>query len=95
MRRRRTHPLRPSTPTRPCSGAAEQPLTAADIPTYLGELTPTVLRLDTRVTNHGFDGTRPTALQSVLQTGTAVFVDAHGVPRARSSAATPSPPRLL
>ena len=65
------------------------PLTAADIPTYLRELTPTVLRLDTRVTNHGFDGTHPTTLQSVFQAGTAVFVDAHGVPRARCYCGNP------
>jgi serine/threonine protein kinase len=64
-------------------------LTAADIPTYLRELTPVLLRLDTRVTNHGFDGTHPTSLQSVLQTGTAVFVDAHGVPRARCYCGNP------
>ena len=66
-----------------------RPLTADDIPTYLRELTPTVLRLDTRVTNHGFDGTHPTTLQSVLQAGTAVFVDAHGVPRARCYCGNP------
>jgi hypothetical protein len=60
-----------------------RPLTAADIPTYLRELTPALLRLDTRVTNHGFDGTHPTTLQSVFQAGTAVLVDAHWVPRAR------------
>jgi hypothetical protein len=65
------------------------PLTAADIPTYLHELTPAVLRVDTRVTNHGFDGTHPTTLQSVFQTGTAVFVDAHGVPRARCYCGNP------
>ena len=65
------------------------PLTAADIPTYLRELTPVVLRLDTRVTNHGFDGTHPTTLQSVFQAGTAVFVDAHGVPRARCYCGNP------
>ena len=64
-------------------------LTAGDIPTYLRELTPMVLRLDTRVTNHGFDGTHPTTLQSVFQTGTAVFVDAHGVPRARCYCGNP------
>jgi hypothetical protein len=64
-------------------------LTAADIPTYLRELTPTVLRLDTRVTNHGFDGTHPTTLQSVFQTGTAVFVDAHVLPRARCYCGNP------
>jgi serine/threonine protein kinase len=64
-------------------------LSAADIPTYLRELTPVLLRLDTRVTNHGFDGTRPTTLQSVFQAGTGVFVDAHGVPRARCYCGNP------
>jgi len=64
-------------------------LTAADIATYLRELTPVLLRLDTRVTNHGFDGTHPTTLQSVFQAGTAVFVDAHGVPRARCYCGNP------
>jgi hypothetical protein len=68
-------------PTVYWSGA--HPLTATDIPTYLRELTPALLRLDTRVTNHGFDGPHPTTLQSVFQAGTAVLVDAHGVPRAR------------
>lgn len=65
------------------------PLTAADIPAYLREMTPVVLRLDTRVTNHGFDGTHPTTLQSVFQAGTAVFADAHGVPRARCYCGNP------
>ncbi len=65
------------------------PLTAADIPTYLRELTPALLRLDTRATNHGFDGTHPTTVQSVFQTGTAVLVDAHGVPRARPYGGNP------
>lgn len=65
------------------------PLTAADLPTYLRELTPMLLRLDTRVTNHGFDGTHPTTLQSVLQAGTGVFVDADGVPRARCYCGNP------
>jgi hypothetical protein len=69
--------------------SGRHPLTPADIPTYLRELTPMLLRLDTRVTNHGFDGTHPTTLQSVLQAGTAVFVDAHGVPRARCYCGNP------
>lgn len=64
-------------------------LTVADIPTYLRELTPGVLRLDTRITNHGFDGTRFTTVQSVFQAGTAVLVDAHGVPRARCYSGNP------
>lgn len=64
-------------------------LSAADVPAYLTELTPMVLRLDTRVTNHGFDGTGPTAMQSVFEAGTAVLVDAHGVPRARCYCGNP------
>jgi serine/threonine protein kinase len=64
-------------------------LTTADIPAYLRELTPVLLRLDTRVTNHGFDGSHPTTLQSVFQAGTAVLLDAHGVPRARCYCGNP------
>jgi hypothetical protein len=66
-----------------------RPLTVADIPTYLHELTPVVLRLDTRITNHGFDGRQFTTVQSVFQTGTAVLVDAHGVPRVRGLSGNP------
>jgi hypothetical protein len=68
-------------------------ITVADIPVYLHELTPAVLRLDTRITDHGFDGMHSTARQSVFQAGTAVLVDAHGVPRVRDLAVTPSPRR--
>jgi hypothetical protein len=64
-------------------------LTLDRLPDYLRELTPAVLRLDTRVTNHGFDGTHPTAMQSVLQTGTAVLVDARGLPRVRGLSGSP------
>jgi hypothetical protein len=64
-------------------------LTVVDIPTYLRELTPVVLRLDTRVTNHGFNGSHFTTLQSVFQAGTAVLVDAHGVPRVRGYSGSP------
>ena len=58
-------------------------LTVADIPAYVAELKPTVLRADARVTNHGFKNGKPTPRQSVLQKGTAVMVDAEGIPRAR------------
>ncbi|MCE5289511.1 MAG: hypothetical protein LLG14_09740 [Nocardiaceae bacterium] len=59
------------------------------IAAYLRELTPVTLRVDTRVTNHGFDGTTATPLQSVLQAGTAVMVDGHGVPRVRCYCGNP------
>jgi hypothetical protein len=64
-------------------------LTVADMPRYLHELTPAVLRLDTRITDHGFDGTHSHARQSVFQAGNAVLVDAHGVPRVRGLSGNP------
>jgi hypothetical protein len=64
-------------------------LAVADVPRYLRELTPAVLRLDTRITDHGFDGTHLTARQSVFQAGNAVLVDAHGVPRVRGLSGNP------
>ncbi|MGW1770991.1 DUF6777 domain-containing protein [Streptomyces sp. NPDC002104] len=59
------------------------------IPDFLRGLTPVVLRADTRVTNHGFVGGRPDAFQSVLQAGTAVLVDDHGMPRVRCACGNP------
>ncbi len=64
-------------------------LTVADIPTYIRELTPTFLSVDTRVTNHGYVDGRPTPRQSVLQAGTAVLVDTHGIPRVRCACGNP------
>jgi hypothetical protein len=64
-------------------------LTVADVPRYLRELTPAVLRLDTRVTDHGFNGTHSLAKQSVFQAGNVVLVDAHGIPRVRGMSGDP------
>ncbi|MDQ4005876.1 MAG: hypothetical protein M3135_06200, partial [Actinomycetota bacterium] len=69
-------------------------LSVADIRPYVFELTPVVLRTDTWVTNHGYSGGRATAIQSVLQAGTAVLVDAYGVPRVKCYCGNPLlPPR--
>jgi hypothetical protein len=69
-------------------------LTVADIRSYVFELTPVVLRTDTWVTNHGYSNGRATAIQSVLQAGTAVLVDAYGVPRVKCYCGNPLlPPR--
>lgn len=64
-------------------------LTVATIPDYVATLTPLVLREDTRVTNHGFKDGKPTKLPSVLQKGTAVLVDDHGVPRTKCYCGNP------
>ncbi|MFI0966269.1 DUF6777 domain-containing protein [Streptomyces sp. NPDC021080] len=59
------------------------------VPAYLRSLTPVQLRLDTRVTNHGYRNGAPTSFQAVLQTGTAVLVDSRGVPRVRCACGNP------
>ncbi|MFE4858520.1 DUF6777 domain-containing protein [Streptomyces sp. NPDC056670] len=59
------------------------------VPGYLHSLTPVQLRLDTRVTNHGYRGGAPTSYQAVLQAGTAVLVDDRGVPRVRCACGNP------
>lgn len=66
---------------------------ASDVPAYLRSLTPVQLRMDTRVTNHGYKDGAATSYQAVLQTGTAVLVDDRGVPRVRCACGNPlSPP---
>lgn len=59
---------------------------------YVAGLTPVVLATDTLVTNHGFRGGRATATPSVLQAGTAVMVDAAGVPRVKCNCGNPLTP---
>ena len=61
----------------------------ADIPTYVSSLTSVLLRADTRVTNHGFANGNATAVQSVLEAGTAVLVDHFGVPRVKCYCGNP------
>nr|WP_190184242.1 DUF6777 domain-containing protein [Streptomyces cirratus] len=68
----------------------------ASVPRYLRSLTPLRLRVDTRVTNHGYRDGKPTAYQAVLQAGTAVLVDDRGVPRVRCACGNPlTPPVAL
>jgi hypothetical protein len=71
-------------------------ISPAAIPGYLRGLTSVVLRADTRVTNHGYRDGGATTFQSVLQAGTAVLVDDHGVPRVRCACGNPlAPPAAL
>ncbi|MFD6996031.1 DUF6777 domain-containing protein [Streptomyces mirabilis] len=64
------------------------------VPDYLRSLTPVQLRMDTRVTNHGYRGGAATNYQAVLQTGTAVLVDGQGVPRVRCACGNPLTPAV-
>jgi hypothetical protein len=61
----------------------------AKIPEFLRGLTPVVLRADTRVTSHGLVDGRLSTFQAVLQAGTAVLVDDHGMPRVRCACGNP------
>jgi len=53
----------------------------SDIPAYIASLTPVNLATDARVVNHGFVDGEAVPRQAVLQRGSAVMVDAFGVPR--------------
>ncbi|WP_425247194.1 DUF6777 domain-containing protein [Streptomyces sp. NEAU-NA10] len=64
----------------------------SQVPAYLRSLTPVQLRMDTRVTNHGYRDGAATAYQAVLQAGTAVLVDGHGLPRVRCACGNPLTP---
>ncbi|UUN26976.1 DUF6777 domain-containing protein [Streptomyces sp. FIT100] len=64
----------------------------SDIPSYLRSLTPVRLGWDTRVTSHGYKNGEATTYQAILQTGTAVLVDGHGVPRVRCACGNPLTP---
>ncbi|MFK0110432.1 DUF6777 domain-containing protein [Streptomyces sp. NPDC091217] len=79
-------------PPRNKAFASQVGVRPAGVPAYLRSLTPVQLRADTRVTNHGYRDGNTTAYQSVLQTGTAVLVDGHGMPRVRCACGNPLTP---
>jgi hypothetical protein len=76
-------------PSKARAWADAQGIGVDEVPTYIRSLTPVVLRGDTRVTNYGYSGGRPTARQSVLQAGTAVLVDRFGEPQAKCNCGNP------
>ena len=94
LRRREADPGRCG---RPLRRTGRSPRSSASSPTgvpgYLRSLTPVQLRMDTRVTNHGYRDGAATSYQAVLQTGTAVLVDDRGGRGCAVPAATRSPTR--
>lgn len=66
-----------------------------EIRRYVHRLTPVLLRTDTRVTNHGYVNGRANPIQSVLQAGTAVFVDRYGQPVVKCYCGNPLTPPVL
>lgn len=81
-------------PDKGAAWAEVQGISQTDLPRYISRLTPVLLRSDTSVTNHGFHGGHATTLHSVLQAGTAVLVDAYGVPRSRCYCGNPLTPSV-
>ncbi len=79
-------------PAKNRSFASASGVRPAGVPAYLRSLTPVQLRVDTRVTDHGYRAGSGTAQQAVLQAGTAVLVDGHGVPRVRCASGNPLTP---
>ncbi|MFF0284337.1 DUF6777 domain-containing protein [Rhodococcus aetherivorans] len=65
---------------------------ASDVRSFVESLAPVLLTHDTAVTNHGFENGEPTPFQSVLQAGTAVFVDKAGSPQVRCECGNPLRP---
>lgn len=59
------------------------------IPSYIRELTPRLLADDLRVTNHQYTNGGAVPVQSVLEKGTAVLVDANGIARVRCACGNP------
>jgi hypothetical protein len=66
-----------------------------EIRRYVYRLTPVTLRTDTRVTNHGYVNGRANPIQSVLQAGTAVFVNEYGEPVIKCYCGNPLTPPVL
>ena len=68
-------------------------LSPGQVDQYVRSLQPVVLMHDTWVTNHGYRDGRAVPFQSVLQAGTAVLIDAYGVPRVQCGCGNPLAPR--
>ncbi len=76
-------------PAKAAAWASVLGIESADIRPYVESLTPVLLTADTWVTNHGFEDGAATAFQSVLQAGSAVLIDEHGVPKVRCFCGNP------
>jgi len=60
-----------------------------DIPGYIDQLTPVVLRHDTLVTNHEYKHGKAVPFDSLLQAGIAILVDKQGLPAVKCSCGNP------
>ncbi|GAA2727128.1 DUF6777 domain-containing protein [Actinocorallia aurantiaca] len=67
-------------------------IAAGEIPAFVEDLTPAVLRVDTLVTNHGYRNGTATGAPAVLQAGVAVLVDRKGMPVVKCNCGNPLTP---
>jgi hypothetical protein len=72
--------------------AGVQGITVDEIPAFIESLLVAKLTKNTRVTNHGFKDGKAYPIQSVLEPGTAVLVDADGGLRVRCKCGNPLKP---
>ena len=81
-------------PDKAAAWAGTLGIQVTEIRRYVKRLTPVLLRTDTRVTNHGYVNGRATEIQSVLQSGTAVFVTRYGEPVVKCYCGNPLTPPI-
>ena len=67
-------------------------VSSGNITETIRSYTPTVLTVDTRVTNHAYRSGEARGFQATLEAGTAVLVDDAGVPRVRCACGNPLAP---
>jgi len=83
-------------PAKAAAWASTLGIQTSQIQSYVSTLTPVTLRTDTRVTNHGYVDGRADPIQSVLEAGTAAFVDKYGSPVVKCYCGNPlTAPTLL
>lgn len=76
-------------PDRRAAFAGALGLSNGQVDSYIRSLKPVVLMHDTWVTNHSYSNGRALPFQATLQAGTAVLVDAYGVPRVKCDCGNP------
>ena len=82
-------------PSKAAAWALTLSIKASQIRDYVSGLTDVILRTDTRVTNHGYVNGLADPIQSVLEAGTAVFVDKYGQPVVKCYCGNPLTPPVL
>lgn len=82
-------------PSKAAAWASTLGIQTTQIRDYVSGLTDVILRTDTRVTNHGYVNGVAHPIQSLLEAGTAVFVDKYGRPVVKCYCGNPLTPPVL